>query len=88
MQNISRGGTLVALRVQLELGRAYQIEVTDSQGAFCLTAEALRLQLSPRSADGNQPAGFRIGFKFVGIDAAAGERLDRLLDDVAAHPQR
>jgi hypothetical protein len=86
MQNISRGGTLVALRVQLELGRTYQIEVTDSQGAFYLTAEALRLQLSLPMADGKQPPGFRIGFRFVEIDAAAAERLDRLLDEVAAQP--
>ena len=84
MQNVSRGGMLVALPVEIELGRTYQIEVTDSQGVFCLNGEALRLHLPPRSADGSRDSGFRIGFEFVGTDAAAGDRLGRLLEEVTA----
>lgn len=85
MQNISRGGTLIALPVELELGRTYEIEVTDSRGAFRLPGEALRIHLpSGTSGAGPEAAGFKIGFEFVGIDPAAGERLDRLLAEAAA----
>ncbi len=84
MQDVSQGGMLVALSVELELERTYQIELTDSQGVFCLLGEALRLHLPPRSADGGQVSGFRVEFEFVGIDAATGERLSRLLEEVAA----
>ncbi len=83
MQKISQGGMLVAFPVELELGRAYEIEVTDSQGVFFLNGEALRLHLAPRSSDGSQGSGFRIGFEFVGTDAAVEERLRRLLEEVA-----
>jgi hypothetical protein len=81
MQNVSRGGMLVAVPVELELGRTYQIEISDSEGVFCLPAEALRLHLPPRTPDGGQTVGFRIGFEFVGTDPATGARLSRLLEE-------
>ncbi len=85
LHNVSRGGMLVALPVELELGQTYQIELADSKGAFCLLGEALRMHSPPRTPDGgHQAVGFRIGFEFVGIDPAAGERLDRLLAEAAA----
>lgn len=85
MQNVSRGGMLVALPVELELGRTYQIEVTDSQGAFCLSGEALRLHLPPHTPDGaQQPAPFRVGFEFVGINPSSGDRLAQLLREAEA----
>jgi hypothetical protein len=83
MQNVSQGGMLVALPVELELGRTYEIEVPDSQGVFCLSGEALRLHLPPHSAEESQKSGFKIGFEFVGIDAPAKERLGRLLEEGA-----
>ncbi len=83
MQNVSRGGMLVAVPVELELGHTYQIEVSDSEGVFRLPAEALRLHLPPRTPDGGQPVGFRIGFEFVGADPTTGERLSRLLEETA-----
>jgi hypothetical protein len=84
MQDISLGGMLVAVPVEVELGRTYRIEVTDSEGVFYLHGEALRLHLPPRSADGSQGSGFKIGFEFVGTDPAAGKRLIRLLEEAAA----
>lgn len=83
MQNVSQGGMLVALPVELELGRTYEIEVPDSQGVFCLSGEALRLHLPSHSAEESQKPGFKIGFEFVGIDAPAKERLGRLLEEGA-----
>lgn len=47
MQDISLGGMLVAVPVEVELGRTYRIEVTDSEGVFYLHGEALRLHLPP-----------------------------------------
>jgi hypothetical protein len=84
MQNISLGGVLVAVPVEVELGRTYRIEVVDSEGVFCLRGEALRLHLPPRLPDGSQESGFKIGFEFVGTDPAAAERLARLLAERAA----
>lgn len=84
MQDVSLGGMLVAVPVEVELGRTYRIEVVDSEGVFCLHGEALRLHLPPRSAGGSQGSGFKIGFEFVGTDPAGGERLARLLAEVAA----
>lgn len=81
MQNVSRSGMLVAVPVELELGRTYQIEVSDSEGVFCLPAEALRLHLPPRTPNRGQTAGYRIGFEFVGTDPATGARLSRLLEE-------
>ncbi len=78
VQNVSLGGMLVAVPVELELGRTYHIEISDSEGVFSLLGEALRLHLPPRTPDGGEAAGFRIGFEFVGIDPALGERLSRL----------
>ncbi|MFI5342263.1 MAG: PilZ domain-containing protein [Candidatus Methylomirabilales bacterium] len=83
MQNVNQGGMLVALPVELELGRTYEVEVTDSQGVFLLNGEALRLHLPARSSEGSQGSGFRTGFEFVGSDAAVEERLARLLEEVA-----
>ena len=70
MQNISRGGMLVAVPVELELGRTYQIEISDSEGVFCLLGEALRLHLPPRTPESGQAAGFLSGFEFLGTDPA------------------
>lgn len=83
MQNVSQGGMLIALPVELELGRTYEIEVADSQGVLCLNGEALRLHLPPRSDDESCGSGFRIGFEFVGIEASARERLCQLLEEMA-----
>ncbi len=80
VQNVGLGGMLVAVSVELELGRTYQIQVTDSEGVFCLHGEAQRLHLPPRSADGSRGSEFRIAFEFVGTDGAAIERLAQLLE--------
>jgi hypothetical protein len=82
MQNASQNGMLVALPIELELGRTYEIEVTDSQGVFCVNGEALRLHLPPRAPDGSQASGSMIGFEFVGMDAIMEKRLGRLLEEV------
>jgi hypothetical protein len=84
MQDISLGGMLVAVPVEVELGRTYRIDVVDSEGVFCLHGEALRLHLPSRSADGSQGSEFKIGFEFVGTDPATAGRLSRLLKEVAA----
>ena len=39
IQNVSQDGMLVALSVEVELGRTYEIEVTDSRGSFRLNGE-------------------------------------------------
>jgi hypothetical protein len=83
VQNVGLGGMLVAVPVELELGRTYQIEISDSEGVFCLLGEALRLHLPPRTPESGQAAGFRIGFEFVGTDPATGERLSRLSQEAA-----
>jgi len=82
LENVSQSGMLVALPLELELGRTYGIEVTDSQGVLCLNGEALRLHLPPRSDAGRDGSGVRIGFEFVGIDVSARERLGRFLEEV------
>jgi hypothetical protein len=84
IQNVSQGGMLVAVPEEMELGRTYEIEVTDSQGTFRLNGEALRLHLPPRSGDERHGSEFGIGFEFVGIDAAARERLGQLLEETVA----
>ncbi len=81
MKNVSRGGMLVAVPVELELGHTYQIEISDSEGVFCLPAEALQLHLPPREPDGGQTVGFRIGFEFVATHPPTGTRLSRLLEE-------
>jgi hypothetical protein len=73
---------LVALPIELELGRTYQIEVVDSQGVFCVSGEAVRLHLPPRVPDGRQASGFMIGFELVGMDDTAEDRLGRFLKEV------
>jgi len=83
MLNVSRGGMLVALPVELELDRTYQIEVTDSRGAFRLHGEALRLHLPRRGGNGTEAALFKVGFEFVGTNAAASQRLEQLLAGLA-----
>ena len=82
MLNVSHGGMLVAIPIELDLNWIYQIEVSDSRGVFCLHGEALRLHLPRRSATGSD-ALFKVGFEFVGTDAAAGQRLDQLLAEVS-----
>jgi len=82
MLNVSRGGMLVAIPVELDLNWIYQIEVSDSHGVFRLHGEALRLHLPRRSASGTD-ALFKVGFEFVGMDTAAGQRLDQLLADMS-----
>ena len=82
MLNVNRGGMLVAVPVELDLNWIYQIEVSDSRGVFCLHGEALRLHLPRRGGSGTD-ALFRVGFEFVGADAAAGQRLDQLLAEVS-----
>jgi hypothetical protein len=84
MLNVSRGGMLVALPVELELDRTYEIEVADSHGIFRLQGEALRLHLPHRGANGAETALFKVGFEFVGTDAAASQRLDQLLAELSA----
>jgi hypothetical protein len=79
MLNVSRGGILVALPVELELERIYQIEITDSRGAFRLHGEALRLHLPRRGGNGADATLFKVGFEFSGMDPAASQRLDQLL---------
>lgn len=83
LQNISRGGMLIAFPVELELGRTYQIEIPDGEGTFRLHGEALRIHLPPRTATGLEARLVKVGFEFVGTDAAARERLDRLLVEAA-----
>jgi len=85
MLNVSRWGMLVAIPVELDLTWIYQIEVSDSRGVFRLHGEALRLHLPRRSASGTD-ALFKVGFEFVGMDAAAGQRLDQLLAELSASP--
>jgi hypothetical protein len=84
MLNVSRGGMLVALPVEPELGRIYHIEITDSRGTFRLHGEALRLHLPRRGGNGAEATLFKVGFEFVGIDAAASQRLDQLLAELPA----
>ena len=84
MLNVSRGGMLVALPVELELERTYHIEIADSRGAFRLHGEALRLHLPRRGGNGAEATPFKVGFEFVGTDAAAGRRLDQLLAEISA----
>jgi hypothetical protein len=84
MLNIGQGGMLVSIPVELELGPTYQIEIADAQGVFSLRGEALRLHLPPRTATGGEATTFKVGFEFVGTDAAAGKRLSRLLEEAAA----
>jgi hypothetical protein len=83
MLNVSRGGMLVAIPVEPDLNWFYQIEVSDSRGVFRLRGEALRLHLPRRGGSGTD-ALFKVGFEFVGTDAAAGQRLDQLLADLSA----
>jgi len=82
--NVGRGGMLVALPVELELGRIYQIEITDARGIFRLHGEALRLHLPQRSGNGAEVALCKMGFEFVGTDAASSQRLDQLLAELSA----
>ena len=84
MLNVSRGGMLVAIPVELDLTWIYQIEVTDSRGVFRLHGEALRLHLPRRGGSGADAALFKVGFEFVGMDAAAGQRLDQLVAELSA----
>ena len=84
MQNISRGGTLIAVPIELELDRTYRIEVSDPPEAFSLYGEALRLHLPRRNPDGSQEGGFKVGFEFLGLDVATAARLDRLLQEATA----
>ncbi len=84
MLNVSRGGMLVALSVELELERTYHIEITDSRGVFRLHAEALRLHLPRRGGNGAEAVLFKVGFEFVGTDAASGQRLDEFLAEITA----
>lgn len=66
MQDVSQGGMLVALSVELELERTYQIEVPDSQGVFCLLGEALRLHLPPARLTGARSRGSGSGSNLLG----------------------
>jgi hypothetical protein len=81
--NVSRGGMLVALPVELEIDRTYRIELTDPRGTFSLYGEALRLHLPRRGGNGTDAALFRVGFEFVGMDPEASRRLDLLLAEAA-----
>ena len=84
MLNVSRGGMLVALPVELELDRIYEIEVADSHGIFRLHGEALRLHFPRRGGNGAEAALFKVGFEFVVTDAASGQRLDEFLAEISA----
>ncbi|MGE5848759.1 MAG: PilZ domain-containing protein [Candidatus Methylomirabilota bacterium] len=84
MLNVCRGGMLVALSVEVELDRTYHIEIPDPRGAFRLHGEALRLHLPRRGGNGAEAALFKVGFEFVGMDAAASQRLDQLLAEISA----
>jgi hypothetical protein len=84
MLNVSRGGMLVALSVELEVDRTYHIEVPGRHGAFRVHGEALRLHLPRRGGNGAEAGLFKVGFEFVGMDPATGERLDQLLAEVSA----
>ena len=80
-QNISRGGMLIAVPVELELDRTYRIDVPEPPEAFSLYGEAMRLHLPHRNPDGSQEGGFKVGFEFVGLDVATAGQLDRLLQE-------
>jgi len=80
-QNISRGGMLVAVAIELELDRTYRIELSDVPEALSLYGEALRLHLPHRNPDGSQEGGFKVGFEFLGLDDSTAARLDRLLQE-------
>jgi hypothetical protein len=82
-QRYGVGGS-VSPSLEVELGRTYEIEVTDSQGTFRLNGEALRLHLPPRSGYERPGSEFGIGSEFVGIDATARERLGQLLEERVA----
>jgi len=84
MQNISRGGTLIAVPIELELDRTYRIEVPEPPEAFSLYGEAMRLHLPHRNPDGSQEGGFKVGFEFVGLDITTAGQLDRLLQEATA----
>jgi hypothetical protein len=84
LQNISKGGMLVAVPFELELDRTYRIDVPEPPEAFSLYGEALRLHLPRRNPDGSQDGGFKVGFEFVGLDVATAGQLDRLLQVAAA----
>ena len=81
MQNISRGGTLIAVPIELELDRTYRIEVPEPPEAFSLYGEAMRLHLPPRYPDGSQEGGFKVGIEYVGLDITTAGQLDRLLEE-------
>lgn len=66
MQNVIQGGMLVALPVELELGRTYEMELRDSQGVFIVNGEALRLHLPPRPSDGRQVSESKLGSSLSG----------------------
>jgi len=84
IQNVSQEGMLVALSVEVELGRTYEIEVTDSRGSFRINGEALRIHLPPRSGNEPHTPEFGVGFEFVGMDVTSSERLSQLLEELVA----
>lgn len=83
MHNLSRGGILVAIPEELELGLTYGIELTDSEGAFSLLGEAVRLHLPPDAAP-DEPRMFRVGFEFFGLDNSAARRLGQLVGEIGS----
>jgi hypothetical protein len=84
MHNLSRGGILVAIPEELELGSIYRIELTDSEGVLSLLGEALRLYLPATNVTSDEPRMFKAAFEFVGVDNSAARRLGRLVGEIGS----
>ncbi|MBI4841191.1 MAG: PilZ domain-containing protein [candidate division NC10 bacterium] len=84
MHDLSRGGILVAIPEELELGSIYRIELTDSEGVLSLLGEALRLYLPATNVTSDEPRIFKAAFEFVGVDNSGARRLRRLVGEIGS----
>ena len=82
MQNISRGGVLVAMAEELEPGLIYGIELTDTEGTLSLLGEALRVYLPLSNAAPDEAGMFKVAFEFLELDDSAARRFGRLIGEI------